>query len=97
MSDAPDSRSAAIMRHVAFQVDRVNFVKAQETLRERGIEFVFQDHSISQSIYLRDPDQNGVELYWDKPKEQWPRKPDGSLAMFTKRLDLDDLLRQREG
>jgi catechol 2,3-dioxygenase len=45
---------------------------------------------------LRDPDENGVELYWDRPKDQWPRASDGSLAMFTHRLDLDDLLRQRE-
>jgi catechol 2,3-dioxygenase len=45
---------------------------------------------------LRDPDQNGVELYRDRPKEEWPRAPDGSLAMFTKRLDLEDLLRTRE-
>jgi len=44
---------------------------------------------------LRDPDENGVELYWDRPKEMWPRVADGSLAMFTKRLDLEDLLRQR--
>ncbi len=49
-----------------------------------------------EALYLRDPDENGVELYCDRPKEQWPRKPDGSLAMFTRRLDLDDLLRQRE-
>ena len=55
------------------------------------------DHGVSEALYLRDPDQNGVELYWDRPKEQWPRKPDGSLAMFTQRLDLQDLLRQREG
>jgi catechol 2,3-dioxygenase len=53
------------------------------------------DHGVSEALYLRDPDENGVELYWDRPKEQWPRTPDGSLAMFTKRLDLDDLLRQR--
>jgi catechol 2,3-dioxygenase len=53
------------------------------------------DHGVSEALYLRDPDQNGVELYWDRPEEQWPRKPDGSLAMFTHRLDLDDLLRQR--
>jgi catechol 2,3-dioxygenase len=53
------------------------------------------DHGVSEALYLRDPDQNGVELYWDRPKEQWPRKPDGSLAMFTQRLDLEDLLRQR--
>jgi catechol 2,3-dioxygenase-like lactoylglutathione lyase family enzyme len=62
VSDAPDSRGATIMRHVAFQVDRVNFVKAQETLRERGIEFDFQDHAISQSIYFRDPDGYELEL-----------------------------------
>jgi catechol 2,3-dioxygenase-like lactoylglutathione lyase family enzyme len=62
VGDAADSRGAAIMRHVAFQVDRVNFVKAQETLQARGIEFVFQDHSISQSIYLRDPDGYELEL-----------------------------------
>ena len=53
------------------------------------------DHGVSEALYLRDPDQNGVELYWDRPKEQWPRKPDGTLAMFTQRLDLEDLLRQR--
>ena len=54
------------------------------------------DHGVSEALYLRDPDENGVELYWDRPKELWPRKDDGSLAMFTQRLDLDDLLRQRE-
>jgi catechol 2,3-dioxygenase len=50
------------------------------------------DHGVSQSIYLRDPDDNGVELYWDKPKDQWPRTADGKLAMFTDRLDLHELL-----
>jgi catechol 2,3-dioxygenase len=55
------------------------------------------DHGVSEALYLRDPDENGVELYWDRPEAQWPRKPDGSLAMFTQRLDLDDLLRQRVG
>jgi catechol 2,3-dioxygenase len=54
------------------------------------------DHGVSEALYLRDPDQNGVELYWDRPKEQWPRTPDGALSMFTKRLDLEDLLRQRD-
>ena len=53
------------------------------------------DHGVSEALYLRDPDENGVELYWDRPQEQWPRTPDGTLAMFTRRLDLDDLLRQR--
>ncbi|MGO8928711.1 MAG: VOC family protein [Limisphaerales bacterium] len=50
------------------------------------------DHGVSEAIYLRDPDHNGVELYWDRPKDQWPRAADGSLAMFTRHLDLDGLL-----
>lgn len=50
------------------------------------------DHGVSEALYLRDPDDNGVELYWDRPKEQWPQKPDGSLRMFTNPLDLHDLL-----
>lgn len=54
------------------------------------------DHGVSEALYLRDPDQNGVELYWDKPREQWPFGPDGKLSMFTKRLDVEELLRQRE-
>ena len=50
------------------------------------------DHGVSEALYLRDPDQNGVELYWDRPRDQWPVAADGKLAMFTRRLDLDDLL-----
>src|SRR5512135_3209831 len=50
------------------------------------------DHGVSEALYLRDPDDNGVELYWDRPKEQWPQKPDGSLRMYTNPLDLHDLL-----
>ena len=52
------------------------------------------DHGVSHALYLRDPDQNGIELYWDLPKAQWPRDADGKLAMVTRRLDLDDLLKQ---
>jgi len=54
------------------------------------------DHGVSEALYLRDPDQNGVELYWDRPREQWPRTADGQLAMFTRRLDLEGLLREGE-
>lgn len=50
------------------------------------------DHGVSEALYLRDPDDNGVELYWDRPRDQWPRTPDGRLAMFTRRLDLQKLL-----
>ncbi len=51
------------------------------------------DHGVSEALYLRDPDGNGVELYWDRPRDEWPRDAQGELAMFTRRLDLEDLLR----
>ena len=53
------------------------------------------DHGVSEALYLRDPDDNGVELYWDRPKESWPRGTNGELAMFTRPLDLDTLLREQ--
>ena len=53
------------------------------------------DHGVSEALYLRDPDGNGVELYWDRPQEQWPRTPDGGLAMFTRTLDLNALLKEK--
>jgi len=52
------------------------------------------DHGVSEALYLRDPDENGVELYWDRPKEAWPRTPAGELAMLTRPLDLENLLRE---
>ena len=51
------------------------------------------DHGVSEALYLRDPDQNGLELYWDRAEELWPRTPAGDLAMFTRRLDLEALRR----
>jgi catechol 2,3-dioxygenase len=52
------------------------------------------DHGVSEALYLRDPDQNGVELYWDRPREQWPRTADGGIEMYTKPLDLEGLLKE---
>ncbi|HLJ56626.1 MAG TPA: VOC family protein [Chthonomonadaceae bacterium] len=52
------------------------------------------DHGVSEALYLRDPDDNGLELYWDRPKEQWPLTPDGQLAMYSRRLDLHGLLQE---
>jgi catechol 2,3-dioxygenase len=52
------------------------------------------DHGVSEALYLRDPDGNGVELYWDHPPEQWPRDAQGELAMFTRALDLSALLKE---
>jgi catechol 2,3-dioxygenase len=50
------------------------------------------DHGVSEALYLRDPDDNGVELYWDRPEAAWPRTSDGQLAMYTRALDLASLL-----
>jgi catechol 2,3-dioxygenase len=55
------------------------------------------DHGVSEALYLRDPDGNGVELYWDRSQEQWPRDTDGTLAMYTRRLDLDGLMAELAG
>jgi catechol 2,3-dioxygenase len=54
------------------------------------------DHGVSEALYLNDPDENGVELYWDRPKEQWPQKTDGSLEMYSHALDLRGLLKELE-
>jgi len=50
------------------------------------------DHGVSEALYLNDPDGNGVELYWDRPTERWPRNPDGSIDMYTRPLSLTDLV-----
>jgi catechol 2,3-dioxygenase len=52
------------------------------------------DHGVSEAIYLDDPDKNGVELYWDKPRELWPVDENGKLTMFTRRLDVEGLLNE---
>ena len=52
------------------------------------------DHGVSEALYLTDPDGNGIELYWDRPEADWPRNAEGGIAMFTRPLDLDALLRE---
>jgi catechol 2,3-dioxygenase len=52
------------------------------------------DHGVSEALYLNDPDNNGVELYWDRPKDRWTYHPDGKIEMFTKHLDLESLLEE---
>ena len=75
---------------------RAALADALHRVREAGIAVDgASDHGVSEALYLRDPDQNGVELYWDRPEADWPRTADGGIAMFTRRLDLDDLMKQR--
>jgi catechol 2,3-dioxygenase len=86
--------------HVAIRYPtRAALADALHRLREAGIPLEgASDHGVSEALYLRDPDSNGIELYRDRPKEQWPRAADGSeqLLLFTAPLDLDDLLRGEE-
>lgn len=72
---------------------RPALAKALRRLMEFGVPLDgAADHGVSEALYLRDPDGNGVELYWDRPREEWPLTPDGGVAMYTHRLDLDGLL-----
>ena len=74
---------------------RALLADALRRLQAAGIELDgATDHGVSEALYLRDPDGNGVELYWDRPQEQWPRASDGGLAMFTRALNLDVLLNE---
>jgi len=76
---------------------RAQLADALQRLLHAGVRLEgASDHGVSEAIYLRDPDGNGVELYWDRPKQEWPRKPNGDLAMVTEPLDLDQLLREVE-
>ena len=73
---------------------RAALADAVRRVLDAGIELDgVADHGVSEAIYLRDPDENGVELYWDRPESEWPRTPNGELAMFTHALDLAALLR----
>ena len=72
---------------------RAALADALRRLMEAGIELDgASDHGVSEALYLRDYDLKGVELYWDRPQEQWPVNEKGELAMFTRRLNLQDLL-----
>ncbi|MGI4943206.1 MAG: VOC family protein [Janthinobacterium lividum] len=74
---------------------RADLADALRRLIQAGIQLDgASDHGVSEALYLSDPDRNGVELYWDRPADQWPRNADGTLAMVTQRLDLDNLLRE---
>lgn len=75
--------------------DRATLAEALRRVLQAGIELDgASDHGVSEALYLRDPDQNGVELYRDRPESEWPRTPDGKLAMYTRHLDLEALLRE---
>ena len=91
----PPPRGATGLFHIAILYPtRAALADALRRITDAGISLDgASDHGVSEALYLRDPDSNGVELYWDKPEEVWPRAADGSIAMFTKPLDLEALSR----
>jgi catechol 2,3-dioxygenase len=91
----PPPGSTGLFHTAILYPTRAELADALRRLLAAGIQLDgASDHGVSQALYLRDPDENGVELYWDRPEAEWPRAPDGTLAMFTRRLDLEDLLRE---
>jgi len=91
---SPPSPHSTGMFHLAIRYpDRRALADALRRLRAAGISLDgASDHGVSEALYLRDPDENGVELYWDRPQAEWPRGADGQIAMFTAPLDLASLL-----
>jgi catechol 2,3-dioxygenase len=94
----PPAKGTTGLYHLAILYPtRAELGDALRRLQKAGIPLDgASDHGVSEALYLHDPDGNGVELYWDRPQEEWPRTPDGGLAMYTRPLDLDSLLAATE-
>ena len=91
----PPPRSTGLYHLALLYPTRALLADALQRVLAAGIEIDgAADHGVSEAIYLRDPDSNGLELYWDRPLTQWPRTPDQKIAMFTRALDLDSLLKE---
>ena len=96
LDGAPPPRGTTGLYHVAILYpSRAALADALRRVQDAGIPLDgAADHGVSEALYLRDPDDNGVELYRDRPPESWPRSPDGELAMISAPLDLEALLRE---
>jgi catechol 2,3-dioxygenase len=95
--DAPAApvRSAGLFHTAILYPERRDLAVALKRLIDAAYPITgASDHGVSEAIYLDDPDKNGVELYWDKPRAVWPQKPDGSMDMYTQALDVQDLLNE---
>jgi catechol 2,3-dioxygenase len=94
----PPPRGTTGLYHLAILYPtRADLGRALRRLLEHGVGLDgASDHGVSEALYLHDPDGNGIELYWDRPREEWPLQPDGSLAMLTDPLDLPGLLAAAE-
>jgi catechol 2,3-dioxygenase len=90
---SPPPRGTTGLYHFAIRFpDRPTLAQAVRRVIEAGIRIGASDHGVSEAIYLNDPDGNGVELYYDRPREEWRTGPDGNLVMVSEPLDLNALL-----
>src|SRR5437868_2674991 len=88
----PPPRSTGLYHLAILYPTRAELADALRRLMKAGVPLDgASDHGVSEALYLRDPDGNGVELYWDRPKEAWPRTQTGELNMVTEWLDLENL------
>ncbi len=96
---SPPAPGTTGLYHVAILYpNRAALADAYARLQRAGIALDgAADHGVSEALYLKDPDQNGIELYWDRPREEWPRGRDGQLEMYTRPLDLDNLRAAGDG
>jgi catechol 2,3-dioxygenase len=99
LGGAPPPHGATGLYHVAIRYpSRAALADALQRVIDAGIPLDgASDHGVSEALYLRDPDQNGIELYWDRPREVWPMTADGRLNMLTQPLDLGALLAAKVG
>jgi catechol 2,3-dioxygenase len=92
---APPAGSTGLYHLAVRYPTRAELADALRRLIEAGIPLEgASDHGVSEALYLRDPDGNGVELYWDRPRDQWPRDRNGGVQMYTRPLDLQALARE---
>ena len=89
----PPPGSTGLYHTAILYPTRVDLANVFKRVLAAGVELDGSaDHGVSVALYFRDPDQNGIELYWDKPEAEWPRGPDGKLVMSNARIDLNELL-----
>jgi catechol 2,3-dioxygenase len=89
----PPPGSTGLFHTAILYPTRAALATAVKRVVEAGVPLTgASDHGVSEAVYLADPDRNGIELYWDRPREEWPRTADGGIEMFTAGLDLQALL-----
>ena len=94
-ASAPPQYSTGLFHTAIVYPTRKDWAQILKRLLDNGIKLTgAADHGVSEALYLNDPDENGVELYWDRPREDWPKAEDGSIEMYTRALNLNNLLEE---